>query len=143
MKERKADSMAKSQFKKTYIFYRYVIQEHIGPFFFALTLIIFLFLMNYTLREAGKLFGRGLDPMIVAKMFYYHLAPTISLAIPMSVLVATAMAFVRIASDSEITILRSSGVNLNRILAPVFISSLFISVFVKFLRIFISAKSRF
>lgn len=130
MKERKADSMAKSEFKKTFIFYRYVIQEHIGPFFFALTLIIFLFLMNYTLREAEKLFGRGLDPIIVFKMFYYHLAPTISLAIPMSVLVATSMAFVRIAADSEITILRSSGVNLNRILAPVTFVAILISIFV-------------
>lgn len=122
--------MASSNSQKPFIFYRYVLKEHVGPFLFALTLIVFLFLMNYTLREAGKLFGRGLDAIIVFKLFYYHLAPTISLAIPMSVLVSTAMAFVRIAADSEITILRSSGVNLNRILKPLLVFAVFISLFV-------------
>jgi lipopolysaccharide export system permease protein len=124
--------MASQGTKKTFIFYRYVLKEHIGPFFFALSLIVFLFLMNYTLREAHRLFGRGLDAIIIFKMFYYHLAPTLALAIPMSVLVSTSMAFVRIAADSEITILRSSGVGLNRIIFPLFVASIGIAIGVYF-----------
>ncbi|MCB0278936.1 MAG: LptF/LptG family permease [Calditrichaeota bacterium] len=113
---------------KPFIFHRYILKEHIGPFFFALSLIVFLFLMNYTLREVHRLFGRGLDTIIILKMYYYSLAPILALAVPMSVLVATAMAFVRLASDSEITILRSSGINLIRIILPVFIAACLIAV---------------
>ncbi len=120
--------MAKSPNSHPFIFYRYALKEHIGPFFFALSLIVFLFLMNYTLREAHRLFGRGLDPIIIFKMFYYHLAPTLALAVPMSVLVATVMSFVRISADSEITILRSSGVSLNRIIFPIFLASIGVAI---------------
>ena len=114
--------------RKPLLFQRYILREHLGPFLFALSLIVFLFLMNYTLREAYKLFGRGLEAHIILKLYYYQLAPTLALAVPMSVLVATAMAFLRIASDSEITILRSSGVSLLRVLLPVFIASIFVAV---------------
>lgn len=118
--------------RKPLIFYRYVLKEHIGPFFFALSLLVFLFLMNFTLREAHRLFGRGLEAIIIIKMFYYHLAPTLALAVPLSVLVSTSMAFVRIAADSEITILRSSGVGLNRVIFPVFVAALGIAIGVYF-----------
>jgi lipopolysaccharide export system permease protein len=112
---------------KSFIFYRYVLKEHIGPFIFSLSLIVFLLLINFTLREAGLLFGRGLSVWIIAKAFYYHMAPVLSLAIPIGVILSTLMAFLRLSADSEITILRSSGINLTRVLLPLLLVSIIIS----------------
>ena len=87
-------------------------------FYLLYLLIVFLFLTNFTIREANSLFGRGLDTLIIAQLFYYNLAPMMALSVPMSVFVAVAMACSRLAADSEITILRSSGVSLISILVP-------------------------
>lgn len=114
---------------KPFLFNRYVIKEHIGPFIFAVSIIVFLFFINFTLREAGKLFGRGLSAWIILQMFYYHLAPILSMAIPMSVMIATLMAFIRMAADSEITILRSSGIPLLKILKPLLLIAMLICAF--------------
>jgi lipopolysaccharide export system permease protein len=111
-----------------FIFYRYFLREHIGPFLFALFLIVFLFLTNFTIREANSLFGRGLDTMIIIQLFYYNLAPMMALSVPMSVFVAVAMACSRLAADSEITILRSSGVSLIRILLPLILAAISIAI---------------
>ena len=116
---------------KTFIFSRYVLKEHIGPFIFALSIIIFLFLINFTLKEAGNLFGRGLSPFLILKVFYYAMAPILAMAVPMSVLIATLMAFIRMAADSEITILRSSGISLIKILIPLLLAAtvIFLTMF--------------
>jgi lipopolysaccharide export system permease protein len=84
--------------------------------------------MNYTIREAHNLFGRGLDYDIVFMLYVYNLAPIFALAVPMSVLVASSMAASRLAADSEVTILRSSGVSLLHIMRPVFFAAVSIAI---------------
>ena len=97
---------------------RYVIKEHLPPFFFALSVILFVLLMNFLLRYITTIFGKGISPRIIIELIFYQLAPMFALAVPMSVLTATLMAYGRLASDNEITIIKSSGINLFRIIRP-------------------------
>jgi len=119
--------------KELKIITRYILKEHIAPFIYGVSTIVFLFLLNIVFRDLGKLIGKGLSFTILFEFFFLNLAWIIALAIPMSVLIATLMAFGRLSADREIAALKASGVNLYRLVAPVFAASILLAVFmVKF-----------
>lgn len=97
---------------------RYIIKEHLGPFSFALAVIMFVLIMDFVLKIVNLIIGRGLNAYIILQIFVLNLAWMIALAVPMATLVATLMAFGRLSGDNEITALRASGINTYRIIAP-------------------------
>lgn len=105
-----------------------ILKEHIGPFVFSLSTIIFVFLLNVVFRDLGRLIGKGLPIRIILEFFFLNMAWIAALAIPMAVLVSTLMAFGRLSQDNEITALKSSGVNLYRIIRPVFLLSIVLAL---------------
>ena len=109
---------------KISIITRYIIREHAGPFFFGLTTIVFVFLLNIVFRDLGRLLGKGLPIGVVLEFFGLNLAWIAALAIPMAVLISTLMTFGRLSSDSEIAALKASGIHLYRLITPVLINHL-------------------
>jgi lipopolysaccharide export system permease protein len=97
---------------------RYIIREHVPPFIFSLAIIMFLFLMQFLLKYITKIFGKGLSYFMITEVVFYNLAWMFALAVPMAVLVATLMSFGRLSGDNEITILKSSGISIYRIIRP-------------------------
>ena len=98
---------------------RYVLREHLGPLAFALTALTSLLLLNFIAKRFGDLVGKGLPASVIAEFFGLALPFTVAMTLPMAVLVAVLYAFSRLASESEITALKASGVSMSRILAPV------------------------
>ena len=97
---------------------RYIIKEHIPPFFFALAVLMFIFLMNFLVKYITHIFGKGLSTIAIIELIFYNLAWMFALAVPMAVLISTLMSFGRFSGDNEITILKSSGVSIYRIIRP-------------------------
>ncbi|MBC8182033.1 LptF/LptG family permease [candidate division KSB1 bacterium] len=104
-----------------YILSKYIIRQHIGPFFFGFFVIILIFILNLVFSELGKILNKGLDFVVIFEFFALNLAWIFTLAIPMSVLMSCLMAFGRISADNEITALKSNGISLYRIVFPVLI----------------------
>lgn len=100
------------------ILQRYILKEHIPPFFFAFFTITFLLIIDYVPRIIDQVIDKNLSIWVVLELIGLNLAWMIALSVPMSVLVATLMAFGRLASDFETTAIKSSGVNLLHILVP-------------------------
>ena len=98
---------------------RYVLREHLGPLAFALTALTSLLLLNFIAKRFGDLVGKGLPASVIAEFFGLALPFTVAMTLPMAVLVAVLYAFSRLASESEITALKASGVSMGRILRPV------------------------
>jgi len=97
---------------------RYIIREHIGPFIFALAVILFILLMNFLVKYIGQIFGKGISTLIIIKLLMLNMAWMLALAVPMATLVAVLMAYGRLSADNEITILKSSGISIYKILRP-------------------------
>ncbi|RQW05184.1 MAG: YjgP/YjgQ family permease [Calditrichaeota bacterium] len=108
---------------------RYTIREHIGPFFFSLAVIMFVFVTKFIVQYIGKIFGKGLSLLTIFEFVYLNLAWMFALAVPMAVLVASLMAFGRLSSDNEITILKTSGISLYKIIQPVLIITILLTIF--------------
>jgi lipopolysaccharide export system permease protein len=97
---------------------RYILRAHVGPFLFALSVLTGILLINTIAKRLEGLAGRGLPWSVMAEVFVLSLPHILALTLPMAVLVATIHAFTQLAGDNEITALKASGVNLNRLLLP-------------------------
>lgn len=111
-----------------FIITKYILREHVGPFIFAMTTIVMLFLLNVLFRDLGRFLGKGLPAGIIVEFFAMNLAWILTASIPMSVLAATVMAFGRLSADSEIAAMKASGIHFYRMIAPVFVVSVIITV---------------
>ena len=98
---------------------RYVLREHLGPLVFSMSALTSLLLLNYIAKQLPQLVGKGLPWTVIAEFIVLSLPFTIAMTLPMAVLVATLHAFSRLASDSEITAFKASGLALPRVMAPV------------------------
>ena len=107
---------------------RYIIKEHSGPFFFSLSVIMFVFVTKFIVQYIGKMFGKGLPILTIVEFVYLNLAWMFALAVPMAVLVSSLMAFGRLSADNEITILKSSGINLTHILRSALLAAAVLTV---------------
>jgi lipopolysaccharide export system permease protein len=97
---------------------RYVLKEHIAPFFFAFLTITFLLIIDFVPRIIDRVIDKDLEVLVVLELIALNLAWMLALSIPMSVLVATLMAFGRLSADFEITAIKASGINLLHVLVP-------------------------
>jgi len=113
---------------KRFILSRYVLREHVGPFIFGFSVITLIFLLNLLFRELSRMLSKGLPWNVVLEFFALNLAWIVALAVPMAVLMATLMAFGRLAADNEITAMKASGVSLYRVITPVLLAAVFVTI---------------
>ena len=107
---------------------RYILKEHFYPFFLALIVLLFVILTNFLLRSLEKFLGKGLEFSLIVEYVFLNLAWILALAVPMAVLIATLMAFGRLASDNEIIALRSVSASYVDLLFPVIIFGFTITI---------------
>ncbi|MEO6095747.1 MAG: LptF/LptG family permease [Fibrobacteria bacterium] len=100
---------------------RYILKEHIAPFFYALFVITFLFLVDFLIRILSSILSKGLGWRVVLEILVLNLAWMLALSIPMAVLVATLMAFGRFSSDNEVTAMKALGISPFKAMLPVMI----------------------
>ncbi len=101
---------------------RYILKEHIAPFFFALATITFLLLIDFVPKIIDLVIDKSISILVVLELIGLNLAWMLALSVPMSVLVATMMAFGRMSSDFEVTAMKASGINVIQLLKPVLIA---------------------
>ncbi len=96
----------------------YIIAEHIAPFFYSLFIITFLFIIDFLVKLLDSILTKGLDIWVILEIFVLNMAWMQALAIPMACLVASLMAFGRLASDNEVVALRALGVSPLKMVGP-------------------------
>lgn len=94
------------------ILIRYILRTHFAPFLFSTFTITAILLLQFLMKFADRLVGKGLDTLVVVQLIIYNLAWMLVLVIPMACLVSTLMAFGALSQNNEITIIKSSGVSL-------------------------------
>ena len=107
---------------------RYIMMELLLPFLFGIGLFTALGLSIGTLFELiRKVTEAGLPLSLALKILMLRMPGFIALAFPMSMLLATLLAYSRLSSDSEIIALRSIGVNIYRLAIPALILGLVVT----------------
>ncbi len=98
---------------------RYILRELAVPFGVSLLIFTFIFLMSRVLQLTELMVNRGLSFTDILKLFLYATPYFLLFTIPMSVLFATVLTFIKLSADNEITAIKAAGISLYQILPPV------------------------
>jgi lipopolysaccharide export system permease protein len=98
---------------------RYVLKEILV--FFSISLLAFtgLLLTVKMLRLTSLIVNRGVEFGQIATVFLAIIPTFLEIAIPMSTLLGVMLAFARLCGDSEMVVMRASGISLLKFLIPI------------------------
>ncbi|MGB0257277.1 MAG: LptF/LptG family permease [Coraliomargarita sp.] len=106
------------------LLHRHVLKEIVVTTSLAMGLFIFVLLMGNAMRDvAGLVVSGKLDAVIFLKLIGLLIPYVAAYALPLGMLTGTLMAFGRLSSQREITAMKSAGLSLYQIAAPVFFIS--------------------
>ncbi len=111
--------------KKLHIF---ILKSFAGPFVLTFIITTFILLMQFLWKYIEDLVGKGLETDIIIKLLSYVSASLIPMALPLAVLLAALMTFGNLGENYELLALKASGISLQRIMRPLIVVSLIISV---------------
>jgi lipopolysaccharide export system permease protein len=98
---------------------RYLFVEILVPFSFGLAVFTFVLLIARILKLVELVVNRGVPLLDIMKTFALILPAFLEVTVPMALLLAILLGFGRLASDSEIVALKTSGVSLYQMTIPV------------------------
>ncbi|MFH1452575.1 MAG: LptF/LptG family permease [Armatimonadota bacterium] len=98
---------------------KYIISELVGPFIFGVATFTLLFMsVDLFFKIASLIVQKNLSLTEGMLCIIYNLPYILVFTFPMSVLLATLMAFGRLSGESEIIAMKASGISLYRIALP-------------------------
>lgn len=95
-----------------------------GPFVAAFGTLVFLLLLQFLIVNLSRLVGRGLPTGVILELVTYSLAYMVTLAVPMSALLAVLLVFGRLAETQAYAVAKASGISLLRLSWPVLVVGL-------------------
>ncbi len=118
------------------IVHRYIFLEMIPPFFINLVFLTFVFLMTKILDITNLIVNYRISLWAVILMLIYSMPFFLEFVIPMSVMMAVLLTFLRLSKDNEIVALKAGGVSVYGLLPPVLMFSLMGCILTAFMAIY-------
>ena len=109
-------------------FDKLIITSFLGPFFLTFCVVVFILLLQFLLKYFEDLVGKGLGLNIYAQLLGYFAINMTPNAFPLAVLLSSLITFGNLGEHSELTAIKSSGVSLLRVLSPIFIISIILTI---------------
>jgi len=103
---------------------RYIFKEMFVPFSINIFVFAFLFLMTEMLKIANWIVNYNLSIWAVFTLIFYTMPMFLTFIIPMSVMLAILLTFLRLSSDNEIVAIKSCGMSIYGLLPPVLLFAL-------------------
>lgn len=79
------------------------------------------------MKFADRLVGKGLDTWTIIQLIVYNLSWMFVLVVPMATLVSALMAYGTMSQNNEITIMKSSGISLYKMMMPALAASIIVA----------------
>jgi len=89
---------------------------------------MFMLIMQFFWKYIDDLMGKGLGIFVILELLFFVSASLIPLALPLAMLLSSIMTMGNLAENNELTALKSSGLSLYRIMRPLTMVVLLISI---------------
>lgn len=106
----------------------FIIKAYIGPFILTFFITLFIFEMQFLWNYLEDMVGKGLEAKILAELFAFASANLVVMALPLAVLLSSIMTLGNLGENYELVAMKSSGISLSRIMRPLLVFTLFLSV---------------
>lgn len=107
---------------------KFILKSYIGPMILTFFIVSFIFLMNFLWRYIDMLVGKGLAFSVILELMWYATAINIPMSIPLATLLAAIMTMGNLGENNELLAMKSAGISLPRIMAPLIVLVIFISI---------------
>ncbi len=108
--------------------HRMVIGAFAGPLLITFVIVLFILVMQFLWKYVDDLMGKGLEWYVLLELMVYATASFVPLALPLAVLLSSIMTLGGLGENSELVPMRSAGLGLFKILAPLMVFVLLICV---------------
>lgn len=99
--------------------YRYIWREVTTPFAGAVLFFVFVLMMFQVIRLAELFVVHNVSGRMIAQVLFYLALTFLPAVVPIAFLLAVLVGFGRLSADSEITAMKSVGLSLYRLAAPI------------------------
>lgn len=115
--------------KKLHIF---MLKSFSGPFVATFFISMFVLVMQFLWRMIDEIVGKGLDVAVIAELLFYVSTTLVPMALPLAVLLSSIMTFGNLGENYELIALKSAGISLYRIMKPLIILIVGLTIFAFF-----------
>jgi len=106
----------------------FIINSFIGPLILTFFIVLFILIMQFLWKYIDDLVGKGLDLTTLSELLFYFSISFIPMALPLAILLASLMTFGNLGENLELTALKSAGISLQRIMTPLILLVILISI---------------
>jgi lipopolysaccharide export system permease protein len=100
---------------------RYLLKEMMLPFFINSVFFTFVFLMTKILDITNLIVNYKISMFSILLILLYSIPRFLSFVIPMSVMMAVLLTFIRLSNDKELVALKAGGVSIYGLIPPVLV----------------------
>ncbi len=105
-----------------------ILISFLGPFAATFFVVLFILLMQFLWKYIDDLVGKGLEWYVITELLFYASATLVPLALPLAILVSSIMTLGNLAENYELVAAKSAGISLQRILRPMLITAVLVSM---------------
>lgn len=107
---------------------RFIISSFLGPFVLTFLIVVFALMLQFLWLYIDELVGKGLSALVILEFLAWGSATLIPLALPIATLLASIMTLGGMGEDNELLAMKAAGISLQRILRPLIVVSIFLSI---------------
>ena len=108
----------------------YILIECIQPFTLSISVLTSVFLLGYLPQLANKVINNGVSITAMSKVFLYYIPILLGYTLPIACLITVILALGQMSSENEILAMRASGIHLFRLLIPLLVVGVALSLVV-------------
>lgn len=107
---------------------KFILSSFIGPFIAILLVVVFILMLQFLWLYIDELVGKGLGLRVILDFLMWGTCTILPTSLPLATLLASMMTVGQMAENNELMAIKSIGVSFGRIIAPLVLSALIISV---------------
>ena len=107
-----------------------ILSSFIGPFILTFLVVVFILLNAQMLKYFDDIIGKDIGIIVLANLLFDFSIFTSPTAFPLAVLLSSLMTFGNLGEHFELTAIKSAGISLLRVITPIFIFVVGLTVFV-------------
>ena len=106
----------------------FLLKSYIGPFVLTFFVSLFVLLMQFLWKYVDDFVGKGFEWYVIAELMFFASATFVPMALPLAVLLSSLMTFGNLGENYELVAIKSSGISLQKMLKPLVIYIVFVSI---------------
>lgn len=106
----------------------FILKSFFGPFVLTFFIAMFVLLMQFLWKYIDEMVGKGLDTSVIVELLTYTSASLVPMALPLAILISSIMTFGNLGENYELTAMKAAGISLMRIMRPLIVLTILISI---------------